>query len=77
MTDPARQSRPTDANLTPAQPAPTRALPLSRGEAAGLLALADFGRAALDADPRLLRAPGQRAAAARALRRLRTLHSGT
>lgn len=60
-------------NLVAAAPAPSRALSLTLGEARALLALAEAGRAALDADRMLLRGPGQRDAARRAVARLRTL----
>lgn len=52
-------------------PAPVQRLALTHGEATALLVLAEAGRAALDADPRLLRGPGQRDAARRAVSRLR------
>lgn len=46
-------------------------LPLTRGEARALLALAGKGRVLLDVDPDFLRAPGRRDAGRRAVRRLR------
>jgi hypothetical protein len=58
---------------SPPLASPTQDLPLTRAEARALLALAEAGRAALDADRRLLPSRDQREAARRTVGRLRIL----